>query len=411
MFEIVLIIAILGIIILIELIVKKIILDTNKKFQWLIVKKDEKPVLDKNGLEKFFEHGYDSKLGWIRKPNTSHKETGKYGTTSWSIDEKGSRKNPCKEQENLKISCYGDSFTFGRQVNDDETWVYYLSKLSKTKIQNFGVGNYGIDQAFLRLKREFQSNQTEIVLMGVVPDTISRILSMWKHYYEYGNTFGFKPKFKLNDGKLTLIENPINDEKKFLDYKKFLSHIQQNDFFYKNKFKKEIIKFPYSITFLKNFLRNFEIIKQVRKIEKWKSQNKDIDKISWNPMKPIMKINLDWRIKLFKDKNATGLLESIIKEFVNYLNSKQSISVFLWLPQKDDIIFIKKNFHFYEDFNKKINEIDNLIFIDVINYLKQEKEIDQFFSDDNEYGGHYSKEGNEKVAEIIFSELKNHRIL
>ena len=37
------------------------------------------------------------------------------------------------------ISCYGDSFTFCRQVNDDETWEHYLSKKLKTNVKNFAV--------------------------------------------------------------------------------------------------------------------------------------------------------------------------------------------------------------------------------------------------------------------------------
>ena len=391
--------------IFVEIIVRKIVLDSNKNYQWLITKKDEFPTLDKKGLEKFFEHGYDQELGWVRKPNTSHEEIGKHGKTFWSIDQKGSRKNPSNEISNSKISCYGDSFTFGRQVNNNETWEYYFSKLSKTNIQNFGVGNYGIDQALLRLKREFPHNKTKIVLMGVVPDTISRILSMWKHYYEYGNTFGFKPKFGFSNNKLNLLTNPINNKKKFSEYQKFLPYVQKNDYFFKNKFKKEIIYFPYSFTILRNFSRNFKIIKWVRKIQKRKSNNENIEKISWNPMKIIMKINLKWRIKLFNDKNASILLEEIIKEFSRYVNTKKSTPVFLWLPQKDDLIFIKKNFHFYKNFNKKIQEIEDLIFIDVTKYLLEEEEIDNLYSDDNEYGGHYSKEGNKKVAEIIFLEL------
>ena len=235
--------------------------ESRQNYQWLITKKDEFPTLDKKGLEKFFEHGYDQELGWVRKPNTSHEEIGKHGKTFWSIDQKGSRKNPSNEISNSKISCYGDSFTFGRQVNNNETWEYYFSKLSKTNIQNFGVGNYGIDQALLRLKREFPHNKTKIVLMGVVPDTISRILSMWKHYYEYGNTFGFKPKFGFSNNKLNLLTNPINNKKKFSEYQKFLPYVQKNDYFFKNKFKKEIIYFPYSFTILRNFSRNFKITK------------------------------------------------------------------------------------------------------------------------------------------------------
>lgn len=49
----------------------------NKKFQWLIIAKDEKPTLSQEGLKKFIPDGYDPELGWIRKPNTEHNEKGR----------------------------------------------------------------------------------------------------------------------------------------------------------------------------------------------------------------------------------------------------------------------------------------------------------------------------------------------
>ena len=153
--------------IIVELIVRNIVKSINKDFQWLIIEKDEAPKLSKQGLRKFLLHGYDPELGWVRKPNTSHDEIGEKETTTWHIDERGSRKNPYLGSKESKISCYGDSFTFARQVNDNETWEYYLSELTKTNVQNFGVGNYGLDQAVLRLKRDFPKNPTKIVIMGV----------------------------------------------------------------------------------------------------------------------------------------------------------------------------------------------------------------------------------------------------
>ena len=70
--------------------------------------------------------------------------------------------------------------------------------MTQTNVLNFGVGNYGMDQAYLRLKREYDKNRTEIVILAVVPETIVRVLNVYKHYYEYGNTFGFKPRFILS---------------------------------------------------------------------------------------------------------------------------------------------------------------------------------------------------------------------
>jgi len=48
-----------------------------KNFQWLITDSDENPNLSVEGLKRFIPNGYDSELGWMRKPNTSHDEKGK----------------------------------------------------------------------------------------------------------------------------------------------------------------------------------------------------------------------------------------------------------------------------------------------------------------------------------------------
>ena len=391
---------------IIEIIVRRTVLQVNKDFQWLIVEKDKTPLLDKQGLSKFISHGFDSELGWVRKPNTSHDEIGKFGKTNWTINQFGARTNPDFDNLKSNISCYGDSFTFSRQVNNDETWAHYLSELTDSNVINFGVGNYGVDQALLRLKREFSKHPTKIVIMGVVPETICRIVSVWKHYYEYGNTFGFKPRFYLKNNNLNLIENPIDEKNKFEKYQNYLDEIKRYDFFYENKFLKEKISFPYCITILKNLRRNFSIINSVRKIAQRKKKKLEYADIKWNPMKIIMRINLDWRIKLFKDNETCELLKQILVEYVNYAKKQKFKPVFVFLPQKDDVLFIKQNFHFYRNFVNELKKIEDLFFIDIIKDMTNLQGIDNLFSDNNEYGGHYSKDGNQKVAKLIFNELK-----
>ena len=391
---------------IIETIVRRIVLQVNQDFQWLIVEKDKIPILDKHGLSKFISHGFDPELGWVRKPNTSHDETGKSGKTNWTINQFCARTNPNFDNLESNTSCYGDSFTFSRQVNDDETWVHYLSEFTNSNVINFGVGNYGVDQALLRLKREFPKHPTKIVIMGVVPETICRIVSVWKHYYEYGNTFGFKPRFILKNNSLNLIENIIDSKDKFEKYQNYLEDINRYDFFYKNKFLKEKISFPYCITILKNLRRNFGIINWVQKINQRKKNNFDCTDIEWNTMKIIMKINLDWRVKLFQDNETCELLKQILVEYANYGKKQNFKPVFIFLPQKDDILFIKKNFNFYHNFVNELKKIENLFCIDITKDMINIKEIDRMFSDNNEYGGHYSKDGNQKVAELIFNELK-----
>lgn len=374
-------------------------------FQWLITEKDEFPILSEDGLKKFISSGYDPELGWDRKPNTSHQENGKYGTTTWNIDSNGSRLNPDFEGKNSTISCYGDSFTFCRQVNDNETWEHFLSKFQNTNVQNFAVGNHGIDQSMLKMKKVYPQNKTDIVILAVVPDTISRIMSYWKHYYEYGNTFAFKPRFILQKGSLHQLNNKIDQADKFKNYKQYLEEIRNNDFFYKRKFKKEKIHFPYIITILKNYQRNLPIIFWVTIIQFLRKMNYDILKIDWNPLRTIMRINLKWRIRLFRSDSPVKLLEKIIENFTIYAKKNNFIPILIFLPQKDDLLFIKQQFHFYENFLKQLTIIKDLHIIDVTKPFLEDSNIDKLYSDDNEYGGHYSKFGNQKVANIINDEL------
>jgi len=406
MLEIVLVYAVL-IFCTIELLFWIVVRFTTSRFKWLITNQDEIPNLSKEGLEKFIQTGYDQELGWVRKPNTSHTENGKYGVTEWNINSRGARVNPDYEELESSISCYGDSFTFSRQVNDNETWEHYLSELLDTNVLNFGVGNHGIDQTLLRLKREYPKNKTKMVIIGVVPETISRILSVWKHYFEYGNTFGFKPRFKVENGNLILIRNPINPSDKFFEYEKCLDEVRKNDFFYDNKFKKEIIKFPFSYTVLKNTKRNLKLIYWVLLIEIKKYFGKDASKIDWNPMEIIMRINLLWRIKLYNDPESTLLLKKIIEDFVDYSKKNDFKAVFVFLPQKDDLKFIKFHFHYYEKFLKEVDKIKGLLHINITPQLIKLENIDDMYSDNNEYGGHFSKEGNKKIATLIYEKLQN----
>jgi len=378
----------------------------SQKFQWLITKKDERPKLSKIGLKKFIDIGYDPELGWVRKPNTSGFEYGAQGKTKWEIDQIGARCNPGYENKKSKISCYGDSFVFCRQVNDNETWEHYLSKFENTNVTNFGVGNYGIDQSLLRLKREFPKNRTQKVILAVVPDTISRIMSYWKHYYEYGNTFAFKPKFTLKNNELYLLKNIIDNEKKLYEYEKYLNEIKNQDYFYLEKFRKEQIRFPYFFHILKNGKRNFSIFYLITKIEILKKFNKSISKIEWLPMKIIMEINLKWRLKLYKNKIAKNIFKKIIEEFVKMGKEKEFMPIFIIIPQKDDIIFIKKNFHFFKKFLDNVKTIKGINVIDTTEKFLENNNLDELYSDDNQYGGHLSKKGNQFLATIIHNEIK-----
>ncbi|RMF05477.1 hypothetical protein D6764_04605 [Candidatus Woesearchaeota archaeon] len=387
-----------------------------KRFPWLIMEEDEKPVLPEEGLKKFFRIGWDKELGWVRKPNTSKEEIAKYGRSRWSINERGARSNPGHEGLPRVISCYGDSFTFARQVNDNETWEWHLSELTKTNVMNFGVGNYGLGQALIRLKREYPRNPTKIVIMGVVPSTIVRVLSFWKHYNEFGNTFAFKPMFKLENDNLVLLPNPINTKKKFREYTKYLDYIREEDYFYERKFIREMIKWPYIASIVSFPRRHLPLIyaitedwarEKIRKITGGKEKEQPYPE----PMRVIMKENLLLRYNLFtKDKYAVKLLKALVNEFKKYAETKNFVPVFLWMPQKDDVLFIAGKGNYYEGFIRFVRK--NMLTVDMTPILlrkhkSREGSLDKFYSDDSKYGGHYSVEGNKLVAREVYKKIKN----
>ena len=94
--------------------------------------------------------------------------------------------------------------------------IFFRKKLKKN-ILNFGVGNYGLDQSFIKFRRNEKNNNDKIIIFNVVPETIARINSYWKHYREFGNIHGFKPILKIKKDKLTILKVKIKknfDEKK-----------------------------------------------------------------------------------------------------------------------------------------------------------------------------------------------------
>ena len=77
------------------------------------------------------------------------------------------------------------------------------------KIFNYGVGNYGLDQSFLKYIRYEKKFSNKIVIFNVVPETIANH-SIWKHYREFGNIYAFKPIFDFDHHDIKLIKIKIN---------------------------------------------------------------------------------------------------------------------------------------------------------------------------------------------------------
>jgi len=85
--------------------------------------------------------------------------------------------------------------------------------------------------------------------------------------------------------------------------------------------------------------------------------------------------------------------------------------IFIFLPQKDDLIFIKNHEHFFQNFSNELSTIKNLVTLDVVHDLLSESNLDDLYSDNNDYGGHYSDYGNKKISQLIYQKLKNSSLI
>jgi GDSL-like Lipase/Acylhydrolase family len=101
-----------------------------------------------------------------------------------------------------RILVLGDSFTFGTDVSDDETYSHYLeAALPNTEVLNLGIQGYGQDQMLLYLKEEGVKYRPDVVILGFAHMDIHR--NLWKF-------FAFaKPKFDMTPAGLKLTNVPV----------------------------------------------------------------------------------------------------------------------------------------------------------------------------------------------------------
>ena len=88
-----------------------------------------------------------------------------------TVQRNGARGASLYADQSRRINTYGNSFTQGAQVSDEETWQEYLAAHLGEPIGNYGVGGFGVYQAYRRLIRAEASDEgAEYVILYVWGD-------------------------------------------------------------------------------------------------------------------------------------------------------------------------------------------------------------------------------------------------
>jgi hypothetical protein len=140
--------------------------------------------------------------GWAMKPGVRTVRGGK----TYTINRQGFRSlhdfDP--RPDRYQVLIVGDSFTFGDDASDDETWPYFLGTLdARLHVLNMGGTGYGTDQMLITISEEIAKYKPDLVISAFVSDDLYRAMLEFRDYK--------KPRFRLSGGSLVLTNTPIEE--------------------------------------------------------------------------------------------------------------------------------------------------------------------------------------------------------
>jgi len=124
---------------------------------------------------------YDPELGYILS-NYLPADGMDKSTTISTVQANGARTSFVYAGKPCRINTYGNSFTQCHQVSDGETWQEYLAGHLGEPVRNFGMGGYGVYQAYRRMVREECTDQgAEYIIFYIWGDDHVRSLLRCRH--------------------------------------------------------------------------------------------------------------------------------------------------------------------------------------------------------------------------------------
>ena len=293
---------------------------------------------------------YDPSKGWMSKSNLKNESV--FDGKILNTNSRGIRSNVeysyDRDPDRIRILVVGDSFTFGDEVGDAETYSYYLqTMIPGSEVINMGVHGYGHDQMLIRLKEEGIKYKPDIVILGFVYEDMYRNILSFRDFA--------KPRFEIVNGKIAVTNTPVPSPDEILRW----------------EWARPAVYDLYTIIYNRLLHNRFMS-----------------------------------RYGLF-EKKTKELTKCILDEMVGLIDSMGAMPVFVYLPvgneivSSDDITRGEAFFYEYCGGNDKVRCLSSKPY-----FIKKENQGVEF-----KLTGHWRSSGHKAVAEAIYEYLINHEIL
>jgi hypothetical protein len=121
----------------------------------------------------------DAELGWVPGPSRVSPD-GLYASSAEGARAPSPGTLYAEAPAARRIALVGDSYTFCKDVPFEESWGALLERAlgDGWVVMNFGVDGYGVDQAFLRYRRDARPLAPRVALFGVFPHDLLRTMTV-----------------------------------------------------------------------------------------------------------------------------------------------------------------------------------------------------------------------------------------
>jgi len=120
----------------------------------------------------------------------------------------------------LRVAAFGNSFVYCNEVKNQDAWPQVLEdSFPNVEVVNYGVGGYGLDQAYLRFLAEGSRLSPAIVIIGFAPDDLGRLVNVYRRFRSNHEIPLVKPRYLLDGrGQLALLPNPVRGQSDYVRY-------------------------------------------------------------------------------------------------------------------------------------------------------------------------------------------------